>query len=188
MAKLIIEGNLPKSCFVCYQIKGTRLKDCPVHRDFQCQKYDVVDALMESDDKHPACPIIGEIPEEHGTYIDVDATIEDFCEKHCRNGACDEETCDYCAYPDVLEFFEKSKHVLLEATDAKEKKMTNREWLETLTDEEFADWATGCDNWDWENNKPLGLHPHRRNIESQYTSAYGGILLWLRQERIEVNT
>lgn len=58
----------------------------------------------------------------HGTGIDVDATIEDFCEKHCRNGACDEETCDYCAYPDVLEFFEKSKHVLLEANTEGEKK------------------------------------------------------------------
>lgn len=63
--------------------------------------------------------------------------------------------------------------------------MTNREWLETLTDEEFADWATGEDCYDPHTNKCIGLHPHRKNVGNQYTSSYGGILSWLKQKRVE---
>ena len=62
--------------------------------------------------------------------------------------------------------------------------MTNREWINSLTDEEFADWATGEDAWDYQSMRPFGLYPHRRNIESQTTSSYHGILFWLRQERV----
>ena len=63
--------------------------------------------------------------------------------------------------------------------------MTNREWLNALTDEEFADWATQTDDWDPINNKPFGLSPHRINVERRYTSSYGGLLIWLKQERLE---
>lgn len=63
--------------------------------------------------------------------------------------------------------------------------MTNRQWLETLTDEELADWATGEDCYDINLNKYIGLYPHRKNVEYQYTSSYGGILLWLKQKRVE---
>ena len=63
--------------------------------------------------------------------------------------------------------------------------MTNRQWLETLSDEELAEWATGGDEWDIENNKPIGLYPHRRDIEYQYNSSYFGILTWLKEERDE---
>ena len=64
--------------------------------------------------------------------------------------------------------------------------MTNREWLNTLTDEEFADWATYEDTYFIENGviNIYGIYPHRRNIENMCTSSYGGILDWLKRERI----
>ena len=63
--------------------------------------------------------------------------------------------------------------------------MTNREWLESLTDEEFADWATHDDQWDVENNRPIGLSPHRKTIVESYSDSYGGILSWLKEERFK---
>ena len=65
--------------------------------------------------------------------------------------------------------------------------MTNREWLNSLTDEEFADWATGEDCWNPSERKYEGLYPHRRTIESMYNSSYGGILAWLREPKVYVN-
>ena len=61
--------------------------------------------------------------------------------------------------------------------------MTNREWLSTLTDEEFADWLTGEDTYNWRDNEFYGIYPHRRNIERQYASSYLGILDWLGKPR-----
>ena len=45
--------------------------------------------------------------------------------------------------------------------------MTNREWLETLTDEELRDWL---------------VLDYSERIARMYTSTYGGILQWLKDE------
>ena len=65
--------------------------------------------------------------------------------------------------------------------------MTNRQWLESLTDEELADWCTGEDNWNVITGEYIGLYPHRKNVEYQYPASYGGVLLWLKQKRAEAS-
>ena len=55
--------------------------------------------------------------------------------------------------------------------------MTNREWLETLTDEEFADWATEEDYFGANNN------PHLKEIKMEWTCSHYGVLQWLKQNR-----
>ena len=63
--------------------------------------------------------------------------------------------------------------------------MTNREWLATLTDDEFVDWCLGKDFIDFNTFLPIGLYPHLENITSSYTSSFYGLLEWLKQERVE---
>lgn len=62
--------------------------------------------------------------------------------------------------------------------------MTNREWLNTLTDEEFADWCTDVDVYDFVKGKYVGIHPHRANIVRMCNSGYCGILGWLKEDKI----
>lgn len=57
---LIIEGDMPTKC--C-------LGNCPIHES--CNKYDSL-----ADTRPFDCPILGEIPDEHGRLIDADALIK----------------------------------------------------------------------------------------------------------------
>ena len=58
---LIIKGNMPTKC--C-------LGGCPIHES--CNKYDSL-----ADTRPFDCPIIGEIPDEHGRLIDADKFISE---------------------------------------------------------------------------------------------------------------
>ena len=61
--------------------------------------------------------------------------------------------------------------------------MTNREWLNSLTDEEFASWACDEEEFDFKNNVYAQPSPKRRRLEFKYNDAKGGLLMWLKQER-----
>lgn len=63
--------------------------------------------------------------------------------------------------------------------------MTNREWLNTLSDEDFAIWATQNNLWDYANNKPIQPYPTRDGVVSQYSSPRAGLLKWLGEQRPE---
>lgn len=61
--------------------------------------------------------------------------------------------------------------------------MTNREWLNSLTDEEFASWV--CDEEAFDFNKNVFAHPSPKwnRLMYQYNDSKGGLLMWLKQER-----
>lgn len=62
--------------------------------------------------------------------------------------------------------------------------MTNREWLETLSDEDFADWCCGGDAIDFKTGRPIGINPHLYNIKYSYADAILGLINWLKAEKI----
>ena len=47
--------------------------------------------------------------------------------------------------------------------------MTNREWVNNMTDDEFADFCCNEDNVDFRTGEYIGLHPHIRTIKMAYT-------------------
>lgn len=63
---LIIKADMPKRCYDCYINNNWTLDYiCPL------MKKDVdLDTWLRSDCRHPSCPILGEIPNEHGALID----------------------------------------------------------------------------------------------------------------------
>ncbi len=65
---VLIRGKMPNTCFEC-------LTD--PHRDVWC---DGLCALLTPEEtkkiRHPECPIIGEIPDEHGELMDKKAFFE----------------------------------------------------------------------------------------------------------------
>lgn len=61
--------------------------------------------------------------------------------------------------------------------------MTNREWLQTLTDEEFADWCINGPSFDFATNKPVQPSPKLLEIAHSYNSSFLGLQEWLKQER-----
>lgn len=68
--------------------------------------------------------------------------------------------------------------------------MTNREWLNTLSNEDFAKWCLKEEtvrhifdkskNISYEINEPT---PKLETIRKEYTSSYDGLLKWLNEER-----
>lgn len=65
--------------------------------------------------------------------------------------------------------------------------MTNREWLNTLTDEEFTDWLI---NDEYANGEVIdGImqmtqpSPKLKTLKWSYTISYSGVLEWLGKER-----
>ena len=60
---LIIKGEMPKGCSECRDLRFN-IPNCPLHKHTQGNWYRI--------GKHPDCPIIGEIPDEHGRLIDAD--------------------------------------------------------------------------------------------------------------------
>ena len=61
--------------------------------------------------------------------------------------------------------------------------MTNREWLNSLTNEEFASWICDGEEFDYEKNEPFQPSPKWDYLQHRYTSSKGGLLIWLKQER-----
>lgn len=65
--------------------------------------------------------------------------------------------------------------------------MTNREWLNSLSNKELAEWLCDCYQTEIETNLPgnpkfpifLGIS----QLKSQYTCSFYGIKEWLEQER-----
>jgi len=63
--------------------------------------------------------------------------------------------------------------------------MTNREWLESLTDEEFADWCINGPSFDYTTCKSVQPSPKLYEIAHRYNSSYLGLMQWLKEERVE---
>ena len=61
--------------------------------------------------------------------------------------------------------------------------MTNREWLNSLTDEEFASWVCDEEVYDLANNVYAHPAPKWNRLMYQYNDSKGGLLMWLKQER-----
>ena len=61
--------------------------------------------------------------------------------------------------------------------------MTNREWLNSLTDEEFTSWMCDDEELDYEKNENYPPSPKWATIRGRYTSSKLGLLIWLKQER-----
>lgn len=63
--------------------------------------------------------------------------------------------------------------------------MTNREWLESLSDEDFALWL--CDGYpeslEQSNGKTITLNTGAHIIGRGYTDSLGGLRGWLKEER-----
>ena len=68
--------------------------------------------------------------------------------------------------------------------------MTNREWLRTLSDEEFTKWCLHEEygNFDFQKNTYIREQPSPRleTLKFTSTSSYNALLKWLKEERIEV--
>ena len=61
--------------------------------------------------------------------------------------------------------------------------MTNKEWLNSLTDEEFASWVCDEEVFDFNNNVYTQPSPKWRSLMYQYNDSKGGLIMWLKQER-----
>ena len=65
---LIIKADMPTRCRECRDM-GFDIPNCPLHKHTQGNWYRI--------GKHPDCPIIGEIPNEHGRLVDADELKKD---------------------------------------------------------------------------------------------------------------
>lgn len=65
--------------------------------------------------------------------------------------------------------------------------MTNREWLSTLSDEDFAIWCIFGDEIDLKNDIVKQPFPRLESLKRGYTSSYDGVLEWLKEKREEIN-
>lgn len=61
--------------------------------------------------------------------------------------------------------------------------MTNRQWIESLTDDEFADWCCNEEIVNWSTGQSVGITPKLKTIKASYSSSFGGLKEWLKQER-----
>lgn len=61
--------------------------------------------------------------------------------------------------------------------------MTNREWLETLSDEEFVKWCLWKQEFDFIRMQPIQPAPTLDHIKTSWNSSYAGLLNWLKEER-----
>ena len=64
---LIIKGKMPTRCSECRDM-GFDIPNCPLHKHTQGNWYRI--------GKHPDCPIIGEIPDEHGRLVSEDEIVK----------------------------------------------------------------------------------------------------------------
>jgi len=63
--------------------------------------------------------------------------------------------------------------------------MTNRDWVNSLSDEDFVKWCLDRDFWDSEKSNLSDPHPRLETIKFSYTSSRYGLLDWLSKERNE---
>lgn len=61
--------------------------------------------------------------------------------------------------------------------------MTNREWLNSLTDEEFAQWLLGTEIFDEKQYKNLEPTPKLKTLKYLSTESTAYIEEWLKKER-----
>ena len=62
--------------------------------------------------------------------------------------------------------------------------MTNREWLNSLTDDELVEWLTNEHSLDWNTMKPRKVSPTLNEIMFTATSSSWAIQQWLKEERV----
>ena len=72
--------------------------------------------------------------------------------------------------------------------------MTNREWLNSLSNEDFVEWLFEIDKLDLNKTddgkwdvKVIGLYPHFQNMIGNTIDAKLTISLWLEEERVKIN-
>lgn len=63
--------------------------------------------------------------------------------------------------------------------------MTNREWLNSLSDDDFAVWCLEGDVFNYETTKCEPPTPRLYTIRISNTSSLYGLKEWLKQERLE---
>ena len=63
--------------------------------------------------------------------------------------------------------------------------MTNREWLNSLSDDDFAIWCIEAEEFNSEATKFKQPTPRLHQIRFSYTSSLYGLKEWLKQERQE---
>ena len=65
--------------------------------------------------------------------------------------------------------------------------MTNREWLNTLSNEDFAKWCLSEECFEWlggYKTKIIEPTPKLETLRRNYTSSYDSLIKWLDEERI----
>ena len=63
--------------------------------------------------------------------------------------------------------------------------MTNREWLNSLSNEDFIKWCLDPEVVDFKTLKSENPSPRLESIKYRYTSSRHGLLDWLNEERVE---
>ena len=61
--------------------------------------------------------------------------------------------------------------------------MTNREWLNSLSYEDFVTWLTGPTEWDVDAVEYKEPHPRLEYLKHASTNFYSSFLDWLKKER-----
>ena len=82
---LIIKGDLPKGCGFCWECLGGGSDAYYCNR----AKRQISEVVPPYDKRMEWCPILGEIPDEHGRLVDADALIE-----RTKNWYCSKENCE----------------------------------------------------------------------------------------------
>ena len=72
---LIIKGDMPTRCSECRDMRFS-IPNCPLHKHTQGNWYRI--------GKHPNCPILGEIPDEHGRLKDESVIIQKAEDAFCK--------------------------------------------------------------------------------------------------------
>ena len=106
---LIIWGDLPKDCYECKFVLNHRITNCPLdYPDGDANTW------LRANSRHPNCPMIGEIPDEHGRLGDLDLCFETF-KLYCQD--CKKEIdCYSCWVSDTFDIVKRIPTVL-EATN-----------------------------------------------------------------------
>ena len=67
---IILDIDMPKNCKECPLVSGYDTGDCCC--------LDAWDGIRPDEGRHERCPIVGEIPKEHGRLIDADKFKEKY--------------------------------------------------------------------------------------------------------------
>ena len=61
--------------------------------------------------------------------------------------------------------------------------MTNREWINSLSKEDFVTWLNGPIEWDSEKEEYREPHPRLEYLKHTSTNFYSSFFKWLEEER-----